>query len=330
MSEGGQYIIQFLVQSAATEWIATLSLIFGGCCRQVRWRPLSPCSANFSFISNAWALELATSQNPHAGTLITFAQFLLVSLYGLRKHLVVAPVYVARKELLRLLVLSILELRSKKPAVEHVYVAVEGPAQASLLFTDELVHEVQSSSHKLNLKCFSCTSDTGDASSRLDALLRPADSESVVFIHGPQLHTSGLHSQWDYSIFLSSSGDSWRKDRPSPSLVDSSLTVDIMRPTDPVVIVPNPGWFIHWNLFQTIPRLRLRNRSIPISHWAIQVALFFLTSLLNNAAFGYNVPMAVHIIFRSSGLVINMLMGWLIDGQRCVAWIANPGQAGSF
>jgi len=37
--------------------------------------------------------------------------------------------------------------------------------------------------------------------------------------------------------------------------------------------------------------------------------------LINNLAFGYSIPMPVHIIFRSGGLVISMLMVWLISGK---------------
>ena len=37
--------------------------------------------------SNAWALEIAASQNRNAGSLITLAQFLLVSIVGLPKRL---------------------------------------------------------------------------------------------------------------------------------------------------------------------------------------------------------------------------------------------------
>ena len=37
--------------------------------------------------SNAWALEVATKQYPYAGSLITFAQFLAVSVVGLPKQL---------------------------------------------------------------------------------------------------------------------------------------------------------------------------------------------------------------------------------------------------
>jgi hypothetical protein len=37
--------------------------------------------------SGAWALELAAKQNRNVGSLITLAQFLLVSVVGLPKHL---------------------------------------------------------------------------------------------------------------------------------------------------------------------------------------------------------------------------------------------------
>lgn len=63
---------------------------------------------------------------------------------------------------------------------------------------------------------------------------------------------------------------------------------------------------------------RFRPRRVPIVYYLIQVALFYLISLLNNAAFAYRIPMAVHIIFRSGGLIISMLMGWLISKKRYV------------
>ncbi|WFD34620.1 golgi uridine diphosphate-N- acetylglucosamine transporter [Malassezia cuniculi] len=33
-------------------------------------------------------------------------------------------------------------------------------------------------------------------------------------------------------------------------------------------------------------------------------------------AFAYAIPMAVHIIFRSGGMVVNMLLGWLVDRKK--------------
>ncbi|KAL1939686.1 hypothetical protein VTO73DRAFT_9719 [Trametes versicolor] len=65
-----------------------------------------------------------------------------------------------------------------------------------------------------------------------------------------------------------------------------------------------------------VPWLRLRARRTPLAPYLAQVALFYAVSLLNNAAFAYGIPMAVHIIFRSGGLVVSMLMGWLLAGKR--------------
>ncbi|RPD62078.1 UAA transporter [Lentinus tigrinus ALCF2SS1-7] len=61
---------------------------------------------------------------------------------------------------------------------------------------------------------------------------------------------------------------------------------------------------------------RLRKRKIPLKPYFVQVALFYGISLLNNMAFGYKIPMPVHIIFRSGGLVVSMVMGWAFAGRR--------------
>ncbi|KAF7313238.1 DUF1992 domain-containing protein [Mycena kentingensis (nom. inval.)] len=60
----------------------------------------------------------------------------------------------------------------------------------------------------------------------------------------------------------------------------------------------------------------LKQRRIPLAPYLAQVALFYLISLLNNAAFSYNIPMSVHIIFRSGGLIVSMVLGWAITGKR--------------
>jgi hypothetical protein len=64
-----------------------------------------------------------------------------------------------------------------------------------------------------------------------------------------------------------------------------------------------------------VPVPRLLPRRIPLTPYLVQVGLFYSISLLNNLAFGYSIPMPVHIIFRSGGLVITLLMGWLISGK---------------
>ncbi|KAG1811197.1 UAA transporter [Suillus subaureus] len=139
-----------------SDWITTLSLVFGGCC------------------SNAITLEHITSRYPNAGVLITFFQFLIVSLYGLPKQ---------------------------------------------FTFND------------------------------------PPESKRAA--NGPNGTASA--------------------------------------PT-----TPRKRW---------IPRLK--NRKVPLLPYFVQVALFFVLSTLNNAAFAYHIPMTVHIVFRSGGMIINMILGWI-------------------
>jgi hypothetical protein len=67
-----------------------------------------------------------------------------------------------------------------------------------------------------------------------------------------------------------------------------------------------------------VPVPRLKPRKIHIASYAAQVFLFYAISLLNNAAFAYHIPMAVHIIFRSGGLVVSMILGWTLAGKQCV------------
>lgn len=95
--------------------------------------------------------------------------------------------------------------------------------------------------------------------------------------------------------------------------VDSDIVVDIVNTEYPRLLRPSLERYT-LNPF----RYRLKTRHIPLARYAFQVLLFLLISLLNNAAFAYHVPMAVHIIFRSGGLVVNMLLGWLLKKRRCV------------
>ncbi|TBU27680.1 UAA transporter, partial [Dichomitus squalens] len=72
----------------------------------------------------------------------------------------------------------------------------------------------------------------------------------------------------------------------------------------------------HQRAVRWLPVPRLRKRRVPLLPYLVQVALFYAVSLLNNRAFAYRIPMPVHIIFRSGGLVVSMLMGWLFAGKR--------------
>jgi len=64
------------------------------------------------------------------------------------------------------------------------------------------------------------------------------------------------------------------------------------------------------------PYPHLRPRQIPILPYLLQVLLFYCISLLNNAAFAYSIPMPVHIIFRSGGLVVTMVLNRILLGRK--------------
>ncbi|KLO09922.1 UAA transporter [Schizopora paradoxa] len=153
-------LLRFFALGVALDWLTSLSLVFGGCC------------------SNALTLEVITSQYPPFGTLITFAQFLFVTIAGLPKHLSVKPSEISK---------------TRRFVVRY-----------------------------------------------------PTRSK----------------------------------------------------------IVLNPF------------RYRLKPRRIPLSSYLIQVIMFLLISLLNNAAFAYQIPMSVHIVFRSGGPVVNMMIGWTLRKTR--------------
>ena len=70
-----------------------------------------------------------------------------------------------------------------------------------------------------------------------------------------------------------------------------------------------------------IPIPKLKPRQVPLSFYVVQVVLFCSLSILNNKAFSYLIPMPVHIIFRSGGLVVSILMGRIFLGRRlAVLW----------
>lgn len=46
--------------------------------------------------------------------------------------------------------------------------------------------------------------------------------------------------------------------------------------------------------------------------------LNFTVSVLNNAALAYHISVPLHIVFRSGGLIVNMIMGWLVLNKRWV------------
>ncbi|KAI9477788.1 MAG: UAA transporter [Benjaminiella poitrasii] len=61
---------------------------------------------------------------------------------------------------------------------------------------------------------------------------------------------------------------------------------------------------------------KLKPTIVPIRNWLFLVIMFFIVSLLNNLALGYNISVPLHIIFRSGGLIVNMILGALILKKR--------------
>ncbi|KAJ6511977.1 UAA transporter [Mycena vitilis] len=94
------------------------------------------------------------------------------------------------------------------------------------------------------------------------------------------------------------------------SRIGSALTfshvVFIAGQSLPSFLVVPPG---HW-----LPRLK--PRQVPIGHWIAQVLLLTSSTLLYNWAFAYNVQVSILIVFRSAGLAVSMLFGFLFAGKR--------------
>lgn len=60
--------------------------------------------------------------------------------------------------------------------------------------------------------------------------------------------------------------------------------------------------------------------SIGLYDYGLLVVMFFLANVCNNIAFGYNIPVPLHMIFRSGSLVANMIMGIVILKKRYTTW----------
>ncbi|KAJ7644350.1 UAA transporter [Roridomyces roridus] len=61
---------------------------------------------------------------------------------------------------------------------------------------------------------------------------------------------------------------------------------------------------------------RLKPRQVPLQDWAVQVLLLTTSQLMNNWAFAYKVPLTILIVFRSAGLAVSMIFGFVLAGRR--------------
>ncbi|XP_012258227.1 UDP-xylose and UDP-N-acetylglucosamine transporter [Athalia rosae] len=58
--------------------------------------------------------------------------------------------------------------------------------------------------------------------------------------------------------------------------------------------------------------------TIGLKDYTILVFMFFVSSVCNNYAFDFNIPMPLHMIFRAGSLIANMIMGLIILKKRYV------------
>lgn len=59
----------------------------------------------------------------------------------------------------------------------------------------------------------------------------------------------------------------------------------------------------------------LKSTAVPLARLIPNAAMFFAVNLLNNMAFGYRITVPVHIILRSAGSALTMLVGY-VSGKR--------------
>ncbi|KAG0349611.1 golgi uridine diphosphate-N- acetylglucosamine transporter [Podila humilis] len=67
-------------------------------------------------------------------------------------------------------------------------------------------------------------------------------------------------------------------------------------------------------IWRYIPHLQ--ERKIPLLRWLAIVIMFFAASILNNLSLAYKISVPLHIIFRSGGLMVGMVLGMVVMKKR--------------
>ena len=63
---------------------------------------------------------------------------------------------------------------------------------------------------------------------------------------------------------------------------------------------------------------KTRTLVVPFKHYIGMTVLFFTMSYLNNAAFAFHISQPLHMVFRSSSLMVTYAMGRAFFNKRCV------------
>ena len=74
--------------------------------------------------------------------------------------------------------------------------------------------------------------------------------------------------------------------------------------------------FVSLVLFATHSRFGSRTLSVAPIYHAVMVAFFFLSNVINNWVFKFNISLPLHMIFRSGSLLANMLLGVILMNKR--------------
>ncbi|PKI84777.1 golgi uridine diphosphate-N- acetylglucosamine transporter [Malassezia vespertilionis] len=115
-------------------------------------------------------------------------------------------------------------------------------------------------------------------------------------------------------IFGGCCSNAWTLERSMQQLPTSGTLMTFVQFVA-TALVALPGE-LTWRRWHGVPIVWLKTPQIPIRRWLVQVVLYSTTSILNNTAFAFTIPMSVHIVFRSGGMVVNMVLGWAIAGRR--------------
>ncbi|KAI6645982.1 hypothetical protein LOD99_13237 [Oopsacas minuta] len=74
--------------------------------------------------------------------------------------------------------------------------------------------------------------------------------------------------------------------------------------------------FISTFLFATHSKFGSRPLAVPPVYHALMVTFFFISNVVNNWVFKFNISLPLHMIFRSGSLLVNMILGVLLMNKR--------------
>ncbi|KAF9438543.1 golgi uridine diphosphate-N- acetylglucosamine transporter [Entomortierella beljakovae] len=119
----------------------------------------------------------------------------------------------------------------------------------------------------------------------------PKSGQMITFAQFVYVSIYGLYMHIQWPIV-----QEWRSSSPSPSPSSS-----------PEIKESNGIW-------RYIPHLK--ERKIPLTRWMLIVVMFFVVSVLNNWSLAYKISVPLHIIFRSGGLMVGMVLGMILMNKR--------------